>query len=96
MAFGGTVYKDVAGTMPVGQGYEVRLRDSSGQAISACTDRAGNFYEIPEINPKFPLETGVRDGSNVALMSGMISNGNCNSMGCHSGTTAGTARIHVP
>jgi hypothetical protein len=94
MAFGGTVYQDTAGTMPVGEGYEVRLRDSQGRAISACTDRAGNFYEIPDIDPKFPVKTGVRKGSTAALMGATITNGDCNTSNCHSG--GNSPRIHVP
>jgi hypothetical protein len=98
MAFGGTVYRDAAGTMPVGAGVEVRLRDSTGAAVSACTDAAGNFFEVPPMTASFArnMQVGVRNSGGARLMGGNITNGACNSSSCHSGGGGGTGRIYLP
>jgi len=87
---GGTVFKDVAGTMPA-PSVEVRLRDATGKAISTYTDNDGNFYAKGTL--AFPVLTGVRDGQTVRLMSGAIANGGCNAATCHAGAQG---PIHVP
>lgn len=95
IAFGGTIYTNGAGTTPVGAGIEVRLRDSAGRSVSACTDSAGNFHEIEAINPTFPLQAGARNAGTTVLMTGNATGGGCNANGCHSGA-GGTMRIHLP
>jgi hypothetical protein len=95
IAFGGTVYTNAAGTTAAGAGIEVRLRDSAGRSVSACTDAAGNFHEQPAINPVFPLQAGARTAATTVLMSTNATGGGCNANGCHSGVGTAT-RIHLP
>jgi hypothetical protein len=90
---GGTVFKDLAATMPAAQ-VEVRIRDASGNARLAHTDVNGNFFFSAVNNTvAFPMHTGARDATNTRLMSATISNGDCNSSSCHGGVQG---FIHVP
>lgn len=90
---GGTVYKDLAGTMPAAQ-IEVRLRDANGDARIARTDVNGNFYLTAGNNlVDFPARTGARDGTTTRAMAGAVANGDCNSSACHGGPQG---VIHVP
>lgn len=93
-AAGGSVFKDVAGTMPAAQ-VEVRFLDADGTAVSTYTDALGNFFITAGAaqNLSFPMKTGARDGTATRNMSGSIASGACNSAGCHGGTTG---VIHVP
>lgn len=88
---GGTVFKDLAGTMPAAQ-VEVRIRDGAGGAVLARTDVNGNFF-VKGSGVTFPAQTGARDGAVTKLMSSSIANGDCNSSSCHGGTQGW---IHVP
>jgi hypothetical protein len=93
---GGTVFKDLAGSVPASQ-VEIRLLDADGTAVSTYTDANGNFFVkagAATANLTFPLQTGARDGTTTRAMSAPISAGNCNSATCHGGT--GTGVIHVP
>jgi hypothetical protein len=90
---GGTVYEDIAGTMPAAQ-IEVRLRDANGDARLARTDANGNFYFTAGNNTiDFPARTGARDGTATRNMISAVANGDCNSSACHGGATG---VIHVP
>lgn len=93
---GGTVYKDVAATMPAAQ-VEVRFRDASGKALSTYTDALGNFVVTANAATTagiaFPLQVGARNGTATKPMSAQIANGDCNSSTCHGGTQG---FIHVP
>jgi hypothetical protein len=86
MVFGGTVYADLAGTIPAAS-VEVRVGSTT-----VHTDQDGNFYLLGAALKTSSL-TGVRDATSVRPMASPITNGNCN--GCHTGGT-GTARIHLP
>ena len=86
MVFGGTVYADLAGTIPAAS-VEVRVGSTT-----VHTDQDGNFYLLGAAL-KTSSATGVRDATSVRPMVSAITNGNCN--GCHTGGT-GTARIHLP
>jgi hypothetical protein len=92
---GGTVYKDVAGTMPAPQ-VEVRFLDGDGTALSVHTNDDGNFFVRANgaaANLSFPMKTGARDGTVTRLMASPIAVGSCNSTACHGGATG---VIHVP
>lgn len=88
--FGGTVYKDLAGTMPAAN-VEVRVRDGAGAASVVNSDADGNFY-LRNGAFTYPALTGARDGTTTKLMVAQITSGDCNA--CHNGTTTGF--IHVP
>jgi hypothetical protein len=93
---GGSVFKDVAGTMPAPQ-VEVRFLDGDGTTLSAYTDANGNFFVRANgaaANLAFPMKTGARDGTTTRPMSSSIANGACNSAACHGGAATGV--IHVP
>lgn len=87
---GGTVYKDLAGTMPAAN-VEIRVRDGAGTASVVNSDADGNFY-LRAGAFTYPALTGARDGTTTKLMVGQITSGDCNA--CHNGTTTGF--IHVP
>lgn len=89
-SFGGTVFKDTAGTMPASN-VEIRVRDLAGNAVSVYSDADGNFYYSGAFG--FPAHTGARDGTTTKLMSTLPGNGNCNSNVCHGGAQGW---IHVP
>ena len=89
-SFGGTVFKDVAGTMPASN-VEIRVRDLAGNAVSVYTDADGNFFSKAAFT--FPAHTGARDGAATKLMVTLPGNGNCNSTVCHGGAQGW---IHVP
>ena len=88
---GGTVYKDAAGTQPAAS-VEVRVVDKNGVAQRAFTDADGNFY-VKGGALAGPASAGARNTASSHLMSGTLTDGNCN--GCHQGGQ-GTARIHLP
>jgi hypothetical protein len=90
MKFGGTVFKDAAGTTPAAQ-VEIRVRDSSGKATLVSTDDFGNFFAMTGPSA-FPALTGARNGSSTKLMVKETTSGDCNS--CHNGGK--TAFIVVP
>jgi hypothetical protein len=90
---GGTVYEDIAGTMPAAQ-IEVRIRDANGDARIARTDMNGNFYfSAGNSTVDFPARTGARDATNARTMAAAIANGDCSSSSCHGGAQG---VIHVP
>lgn len=90
---GGTVYKDVAGTIPAPQ-VQMSVRDNAGVTRSVYTDANGNFFVLKAdagaLTP--PAQPGVRDAANTRLMSGAIADGNCNN--CHK--NGGQTPINVP
>jgi hypothetical protein len=93
--FAGTVCADMAcNTRAVDK--EVRVRGSDGKAFSAHSDDDGNFWYLPGTGEaiSFPANSGARDGTNTALMTGTIAMGSCNSGGCHDGNTQ--AYVHLP
>lgn len=90
---GGTVFSDLAGTMPAAQ-IEVRIRDAAGNASLARTDTNGNFFvRASNGNVTFPAQTAARDATNTRPMVASIANGDCNSSSCHGGAQG---FIHVP
>lgn len=90
---GGSVFKDLAGTIPAPQ-VEVRIRDANGDARIARTDANGNFFfTAGGNNVDFPARTGARDGTTTRNMAGPIANGDCSSAACHGGAQG---VIHVP
>ncbi len=90
---GGTVYKDIAATIPAPQ-VQVAVRDNAGVTRTTYTDANGNFYilkaDAGAMTP--PAHPGVRDAANTRLMTGAIADGNCNN--CHK--TGGQTPINVP
>jgi hypothetical protein len=93
-SMGGTVFKDAQGTIPAA-GIEVRVRDATGNALSAYTDSDGNFYlRKPAASTfNYPAHTAVRDATKMTGMVATIANGNCASAGCHVVAAAGP--IHL-
>lgn len=95
-AAGGSVFKDVAATMPAAN-VEVRLLDAAGNAVLTHTDALGNFFvratTATAAGLAFPNKTAARDATTTKPMSATIANGNCNSTTCHGGTQG---FIHVP
>jgi len=93
--FAGTVFSDTNGTTPA-VAKEIRVRGTDGKAFSAHSDADGNFWYEPGTNESlaFPAQSGVRDGTNTALMVGAISAASCNTSGCHDGNTQ--AYLHLP
>ncbi len=89
-SFGGTVFKDVAGTMPASN-VEIRIHDLAGNSVSVYTDADGNFFSKAAF--AFPAHTGARDAAATRLMVTLPGNGNCNSNVCHGGAQGW---IHVP
>jgi hypothetical protein len=81
-AFAGTVFKDVAGTIPA-VGVEIRVRAPDGGALSAYTDQDGNFYQAASVG--FPANVGVRSATNARLMMAPPPDGGCNASQCHDG-----------
>jgi hypothetical protein len=75
---------------------EIRVRGSDGKAYSAHSDDDGNFWYLPGTGEAiaFPANSGARDGTNTALMTGTITMSSCNTGGCHDGTTQPT--VHLP
>jgi hypothetical protein len=91
--FAGTVFLDQAGTMPAAN-HEIRLRGSDGVGYIGRSDADGNFwFNKGMANIAFPATTGGRNMNQTALMTGTITTGDCNDMGCHGG---GQGAIHVP
>jgi hypothetical protein len=90
---GGTVFADVAGTMPA-PGVEVRARDNAGNAVSAWTDQDGNFYLPSGGAVTMPVHIGVRNAATTKLMASTISSGTCASSACHVAGKQGG--IHLP
>lgn len=90
--FGGTVFKDKAGTVPAAN-VEVRVRGSDGTGYLTHSDADGNFWLAKNNNTIMtPALTGVRDSMKTSLMSGNITDTNCNS--CHDSNN--TDAIHLP
>ena len=82
-AFGGTAFKDVAGTIPA-VGVEIRVRSADGGAASAYTDEDGNFYRLAGA-VTFPANAGVRSAASTRVMAGTPESGGCNAAQCHDG-----------
>jgi hypothetical protein len=78
----GTVLLRPTGTAPA-QGATVELKAADGASFEAVTNRAGNFYILPEqFSPKFPLLTTVAfQGQNIAMLTNIGRDGSC--AGCH-------------
>lgn len=93
--FAGTVFQDQNGTTPA-VSKEIRMRGTDGKAFSAHSDTDGNFWYVPGTGEAlaFPAQSGVRDGTNTALMTGDLTVTSCNASGCHDGTTQ--AYLHLP
>ena len=90
--FGGTVFQDMAGTMPAAD-TEVRVLGSDNVGYSAHSDTDGNVWFVKGATGiAFPAQSGVRDGTNTVLMVNSLSAANCN--GCHDNTTQ--AALHIP
>lgn len=91
--FAGSVFQDKAATMPAAD-TEVRVRGNDGVAFLTSSDDDGNFWYVKGAMDKLasPSQTGARTAANTSLMSGTISDTNCN--GCHNG--GGTDPMHVP
>jgi hypothetical protein len=91
---GGSVYKDVGGTIPAPQ-VEVRVRDANGNAASVYTDNAGNFF-LPKTsapNVTLPALVGARDSTSTVLMTATVTNGSCAAASCH--VSGGQGPIHL-
>ena len=100
-AFGGTVYKEAAGTNPA-LAVEVRIRDLAGVFMVTHSDAYGNFYAKIDSSGPQPISAnslaGARDNAgNLSTMTGALTGaaaGSCNQGGaCHGGTAG---KIHVP
>lgn len=90
--FGGTVFQDVAGTMPAVD-EEVRVLDSNNMGYSAHSDANGNFwFKMGATAIAFPAMSGVRNATQTVLMTNTLTASNCN--GCHDKTT--TDPLHIP
>lgn len=97
---GGTVYTDYAGTTPA-VGVEIRVVDTSNNAVSTYSQSNGNFYisSGSANGVVFPAVVGARDGTTTRPMITQLtgSMGTCAQNGCHVGTDAGGYYpIHVP
>jgi hypothetical protein len=92
--FGGTIFKDVAGTMPANN-VEVRVRGSDGMGYLTNSDADGNFWRLKGADTvMYPALTGARNGmAQQSLMNGTIANGACNNNTCHG---PGGIVMHVP
>jgi hypothetical protein len=83
--FAGTIYQDVAGTKVSAQ-VEVRLVGADGKALTAYTDKYGNyFFPASAGTTTVPATAGARNATASRSMVNKINDGNCNQ--CH-GTTA--------
>ncbi len=95
-AAGGTVYKDLAATMPAAN-VEIRLLDAAGKSVLTHTDALGNFFvratTATAAGLAFPNRTAARDATSTKPMVASIANGNCDGATCHGG---GQGVIHVP
>jgi hypothetical protein len=90
--FGGTVFQDMAGTMPAVD-QEVRVLDSNSVGYSAHSDADGNFwYKMVATSIAFPAMSGVRNATQTVLMTNTLTASNCN--GCHDKNT--TDPLHIP
>jgi hypothetical protein len=101
---GGTVYKDYQGKTAA-PGVEVRVVDSSGNAVSTYSDGNGNFYiSSSKSGLSFPLQVGARDGTTTRPMVTTLTTGmgSCGQASCHvpgGGPTTNTGNyypIHIP
>ena len=90
--FGGTVFQDKAGTMPLAD-VEVRVLGSDNLGYTAHSDNDGNYwFKKGATGIAFPAMCGARTSTQTVLMSGNITVSNCN--GCHDTNT--TDALHVP
>ncbi len=90
--FGGTVFKDKAGTLAAAN-IELRVRGSDGMGFLSHSDMDGNFWFLKGASVlATPALTGARNSATTTLMSGNITDTNCN--GCHTG--GGTDVVHLP
>jgi hypothetical protein len=90
--FGGTVFQDKAGTMPLAD-VEVRVLGSDNNGYTAHSDNDGNYwFKKGATGIAFPAMSGARTSAQTVLMSGNITVSNCN--GCHDTNT--TDALHVP
>lgn len=91
----GTVYLDLAGTMPAPR-VEIRVLDEDGKAVSVYSDNDGNFF-LP-LNPNgalsLPILAGARKANGTRTMLVPATNGNCNS--CHRAGGAAGGRLFMP
>ena len=100
-AFGGSVFKDTAGTIPA-PSVEIRVRDSAGTAMVTHSDVNGNFYAAIAGGGPQPITAnslaGARDNAgNLGAMTPAMTkptDGSCGGGGtCHGGTAG---KVHVP
>ncbi len=96
---GGTVYTDYAGTTPAA-GVEIRVVDTSNNAVSTYSQSNGNFYiSSGSTNVTLPAVVGARDATTTRPMITQLTGtmGTCAQAGCHVGADAGGYYpIHVP
>jgi hypothetical protein len=90
MVFGGTIFADAAGTMPLANA-EIRVVAASGTAYSTHSDQDGNFFVFG--TPLQSGSAGARDATDVHLMARSAPSGDCNSSTCHGGPQGW---IHLP
>ena len=90
--FGGTVFQDMAGTMPAAD-VEVRVLGSDNNGYSAHSDTDGNVWFVKGATGiAFPAMSGLRNSATTVFMVNSLTAANCN--GCHDKTT--TDPMHIP
>lgn len=91
---GGTVFRDVGGTLPAVDS-EVRIVDTgSGRAFSAHSDSDGNFWlPMPMESAGGPFLIGVRNPEAEKWMPLLQRGLDCNGSACHGGAQG---PIHLP
>lgn len=87
----GTLYKDKAGTAPVG-GATLLFTDANNAEIKLVTASNGNFYTADQIN--FPIKAKATGCPNSKSMNGEITAdmAGCNKSGCH----VADKRVYLP
>jgi hypothetical protein len=90
----GTVFVDATDRSPA-VGAEVRLTDSQGNAYSAHTNEAGNFYVQPgQFTPVYPMKVAVAwSGVTVNMTADVGREGSCAK--CHSDPPGPSSAGHV-
>jgi hypothetical protein len=85
----GTLYKQAGGAL---SGATITIVDSANREFNLVTNSNGNFYTSRAMT--FPVHAVASRCPSAQEMNGAISNGDCNSSGCHS-ANGGAGRIKL-
>ncbi|MCB9562328.1 MAG: hypothetical protein H6708_18135 [Kofleriaceae bacterium] len=88
----GTLYATAAGGATVA-GATITVVDANGTTVDLVTKTNGNFFTTQ--NLALPVRVMASQCPAAAEMSASVSNGDCNSSGCHS-ASGGAGRVYLP